>query len=175
MLPVLRFVCPSPCACIKYSIVEATELSLPSCLTLNVLDGIRAVIGGGAEYWKRHYSSYGFDVARRLVPGKFQVAFPSQVGYFDDHSGAILRFTEEDWLSLFHEAPSNLTFPQYATVHTRTKIRSIALFFDKDKGKFSWYNDRYLTSSIAITFMQRGSESTEICFHLETTGSILMT
>ena len=85
LLPVLRFVCPSPCSCVKYSIVEATELLLPSCLTLNVLDGIRAVVGGGAQYWKRHYSSYGFGVAKRLVPGKFQVAFPAQVGYFYDH------------------------------------------------------------------------------------------
>jgi len=85
LLPVLRYGCPSPCPCVKYSIVEAKDLSLPSCLTLDVLDGIRAVIGGGAGYWKRHFSSYGFEVAQRLVPGNFRLEFPSQVGNYYNH------------------------------------------------------------------------------------------
>ena len=65
----LRDLCPSPCSCIKHSIVDAEELPLPS-LTLGILDGIRAIIGGGARHWKKHYSTYGFKVAPKLVPGK---------------------------------------------------------------------------------------------------------
>ena len=68
--PHVRYSAPSPCACIKQGLgVTPRDLSTPNGLTLDILDGIRAVIGGGSNHWKRHHASYGFSVAPKMIPG----------------------------------------------------------------------------------------------------------
>lgn len=60
-------------------------------------------------------------------------------------AGARLCFTKDAWEENEWNS-SNLTFPQYATVMSRTRLRSVGLCFDKDNGKISWYNSRcYIT------------------------------